>query len=445
MLHVFFQGATIRNVDGFPYHIKSNGSCVDHIITKKAELERFRDKLWGKFLEDNDFILSTMEAAYRHHVEDVESWRALKGKDHQASSDHELAESYSSYVTSIMRYAAYVYFPLAIESFMERKAREILGKGDKAHFDIVMTPVRENDLVGERNSLLRLANDGSRDLAEHMERYSYLKRKGMFMDFYPESHYIDALERIKHPASDLERIDDEFRKRREAFEQLLDEYSEDSFTQMLFRTVNESVFFRSWRTERVIQSSYYAVSLFKEIAERLGLDSPGDVLFLLPEEVISSLRNGRVADRDVIAQRRDGFVFITSDDGLFMAQGAEAKEIDSRTEFFEKVSDELWGEPAFKGEAKGRVAIIESPEDYRKISSAEILVTHCTTPDMVPHMKGIKAIITDEGGVLSHAAIISREMRIPAVLGTKVATKTLRDNDIVEVDAYTGEIKVIKE
>jgi len=72
-------------------------------------------------------------------------------------------------------------------------------------------------------------------------------------------------------------------------------------------------------------------------------------------------------------------------------------------------------------------------------------VTSMTTPEFVPAMRKAKAIVTDEGGVTCHAAIVSRELNKSCVIGTKNASKVLKDGDLVEVDAEKGLIKIIKE
>ena len=74
----------------------------------------------------------------------------------------------------------------------------------------------------------------------------------------------------------------------------------------------------------------------------------------------------------------------------------------------------------------------------------DILVTSMTRPEFVPLMKKAGAIITNEGGITSHAAIISRELKIPCIIGTKNATVILKDGDFVEVDANNGIITILK-
>ncbi len=90
------------------------------------------------------------------------------------------------------------------------------------------------------------------------------------------------------------------------------------------------------------------------------------------------------------------------------------------------------------------VKIVLSSTDFAKFNKGDILVASMTRPEYVPVMKKAKAIITDEGGITCHAAIVSRELNIPCIIGTKNATRILQDGDEVEVDANNGTIKIIK-
>jgi pyruvate,water dikinase len=98
------------------------------------------------------------------------------------------------------------------------------------------------------------------------------------------------------------------------------------------------------------------------------------------------------------------------------------------------------GEPASPGIAAGYVKIIKSPKHIDKIKNGEILVTTMTTPDFVPAMRKVAAIITDKGGQTSHAAIVSRELGVPCVVGTSKGTRILKNGQVVTVNAQTGEV-----
>ena len=100
----------------------------------------------------------------------------------------------------------------------------------------------------------------------------------------------------------------------------------------------------------------------------------------------------------------------------------------------------LFGQPASPGIGSGEVKVILNLADLRKIVKGDILVTKMTNPDMVVTMQKAAAIVTDEGGATAHAAIVSREMGIPAVVGTGTATKVLKDGMYVTVDGFKGKI-----
>jgi phosphohistidine swiveling domain-containing protein len=92
---------------------------------------------------------------------------------------------------------------------------------------------------------------------------------------------------------------------------------------------------------------------------------------------------------------------------------------------------------------KGRVKLIMEAADFNEFKHGDILVTIMTRPEMLPIMKKASAIVTDEGGITCHAAIVARELGIPCIIGTQISTKVLKDGDIVEVDADKGVVKKI--
>lgn len=96
------------------------------------------------------------------------------------------------------------------------------------------------------------------------------------------------------------------------------------------------------------------------------------------------------------------------------------------------------GQGASPGVAAGRVVIVHDVKDTGSVQEGDILVTRMTNPDMVPAMRKVAAIVTDEGGMTCHAAIVSRELGTPAVVGTRTATATLRQGQLVTVDGEKG-------
>lgn len=182
-----------------------------------------------------------------------------------------------------------------------------------------------------------------------------------------------------------------------------------------------------------------------------GADSAN---YLLIDELADLLKGGRV-DENIIQKRKACYVLAVQKESYSFLPHDEASEIVAR---FEKLEEEeiekglsgLKGVVANKGVAKGRVIIVPmlnleaANEAAKKMQPGDILVAQSTDPNLMHFCLKAGAIITNQGGMLSHAAIISRELGIPCVVGTKIATKVLKDGDLVEVDANKGTVSIIK-
>jgi phosphohistidine swiveling domain-containing protein len=104
---------------------------------------------------------------------------------------------------------------------------------------------------------------------------------------------------------------------------------------------------------------------------------------------------------------------------------------------------EIVGKSAFPGLVMGKVRIVNTVVELKNFKAGEVLVSISTNPSLMSALSSAAAIVTDEGGIMCHAAIIARELKKPCIIGTKNATKILKDGDTVEVDANRGIVKVL--
>ena len=112
--------------------------------------------------------------------------------------------------------------------------------------------------------------------------------------------------------------------------------------------------------------------------------------------------------------------------------------------FAVELKSELKGAVAYGGKVRGKVKVLVRVEEIAKVKQGDILVAVMTFPNFVPAMEKAAAFITDEGGILCHAAIVSREMKKHCIIGTKIATRVLKDGDLISVDAEQGVVRIIK-
>jgi phosphoenolpyruvate synthase/pyruvate phosphate dikinase len=146
-------------------------------------------------------------------------------------------------------------------------------------------------------------------------------------------------------------------------------------------------------------------------------------------------------------QKRDIGFFYT-DNNIFVGESKENIENKYSIILNEETAKdrilEITGNMANPGKVTGRVRKVMGHQDIPLIKDGEILVSPMTMPDFVVAMEKASAFVTDEGGILCHAAIVAREMKKPCIVGTSIATQVLEDGDMVEVNADRGVIKIIK-
>jgi phosphoenolpyruvate synthase/pyruvate phosphate dikinase len=213
------------------------------------------------------------------------------------------------------------------------------------------------------------------------------------------------------------------------------------FYQTQFETGRDFAITKLYRRHAQLLHLYLMhTTLLTEIAKRLKL-TRYQVQFMLINEIKQALLTNKNYKKLLITRFKE-CVLYTEKDFETVYVGKIAKKI---TKTFKKFVNtdikEITGQTAQPGFAKGLVKKIFRAKDMGKMNKGDILVSVATDPDIVPAMKKARAIVTEQGGITSHAAIVSRELGIPCVIGTKIATKVLKDGDLVEVDATKGIVK----
>ncbi len=190
---------------------------------------------------------------------------------------------------------------------------------------------------------------------------------------------------------------------------------------------------------------YFNGVVVKELAKKLGI--PWSKALYLDQELLRLNKKDKKLFLKRIDIRTDFFVAEYLNGKSCIYEGETGKKylesLGIKLEIKNKNNDLIKGQIANKGIVRGRVRVLKTSQ-VSDFKNGEIIVTGMTTPDFTPLIKKAAAIITDEGGITCHAAIVSRELNKPCITGTKIATQVLRDGDLVEVDANMGIIKIIK-
>jgi len=225
---------------------------------------------------------------------------------------------------------------------------------------------------------------------------------------------------------------------------LMDKLRFTSEERLIVKTIEICFRWQDERKKRIFQSIATLDPVLKRISKiiKYKLD---DLRFSIPEEITLDRLRGKTF-RKVLRDRSRGSAHFATKAGIKIFTGEDFVFFTNRLKIqFEKKIKQIKGSVANKGFVSGKVRICESVSGINRVQKNEILVASMTRPEYLPAMQKAVAFITDEGGVTCHAAIISREMNKPCIVGTKYATRLLKDGDMVAVDANVGVVTILKQ
>ncbi|KKW01089.1 MAG: hypothetical protein A2898_03795 [Candidatus Kerfeldbacteria bacterium RIFCSPLOWO2_01_FULL_48_11] len=321
------------------------------------------------------------------------------------------------------------------------KEKETAKFGLKTH-----TPEYER-LLEERVDRIRdqIKPQVMKMVESHYRKYFYIKfmwigKEGVYTFDYYLKELVRVIGQGVNPTQTLKKAQQEFSRQLEKRAALMKKLIIRDPWKTVLDSWGDFMVTKVYRRFAQIYAIYRMQPVLHEIAKRLRI-SLVDVRLMLKYEVKQGLSAGRVA-RSHLRQRRTLAVYYYERGGERVFTGTQARRLAKQAEKIHiHKTREIRGQVGCVGKATGTVRIIIRPEDMGKMKKGDILVSIATDPDIVPAMKKASAIVTEQGGITSHAAIVSREMNIPCVIGTRIATRVLKDGDTVEVDANKGIVK----
>ena len=188
------------------------------------------------------------------------------------------------------------------------------------------------------------------------------------------------------------------------------------------------------------------LGLGRRLAAAGQLAAAEDVWFAEPDELRAALEHGADLTRVALERKAERERQRELQPPPFLGAPPRGAADPGLEKFFGKggppelADGVLRGAPASAGRVTGVARVITRIDDLHRVRSGDILVCRSTTPPWTPVFGSIKALVADTGGVLSHGAIVAREYRIPAVMGTKVATRVIADGQTITVDGSSGEV-----
>lgn len=237
----------------------------------------------------------------------------------------------------------------------------------------------------------------------------------------------------------------ELEERRSERDKLLDQIGFEMKHRQFFEIYSEIGATKLLRRYAQLRNFFYLDLLIAEISQRLQA-TEWQIRNMLPEEIINAFKSANISDE--IKKRSLGCAYCIINDQTTFITGPKAKEIFKRMESAtNKQSDKkiLKGVVACQGKVTGTCkVIIRADEDAEKhFREGDVLVSQSTDPDLLNLLKIAGAVVTEQGGVTSHASLICRELGIPAIVGIPGLLDNVANGDTLEVDAHNGIVRII--
>jgi phosphoenolpyruvate synthase/pyruvate phosphate dikinase len=303
--------------------------------------------------------------------------------------------------------------------------------------ELSFTAREENDL---RKIAFQPAEKQEEAIKHHFIKYfwvhnSYAGQKKVSLNYFKKR--MPELKTKKTPA-----VNDS-----SALKNLVNKYKLSSKSIKLAEIIKFTTIWQDERKANALKTIGYLERILQEISRRTKI--PAELFhYLGPSEVarLNSTDDLKALKHD-LAKRLNGTYLILRGDGEIIVTGKDFEDLGFyRKELFKRQknqTNEIRGSIANGGKAVGRAVVCKNVQSINKVKKGDILVASMTRPEYMPALRKAAAIVTDEGGITCHAAIVSRELGIPCIVGTKIATQVLKDGQRVEVDADEGVVIII--
>jgi phosphohistidine swiveling domain-containing protein len=206
----------------------------------------------------------------------------------------------------------------------------------------------------------------------------------------------------------------------------------------------------SLRIDGWVPLIFAEVQVSRELESRKELTGP-ELMFQTRSELLSLFRGKPLVSLEDLSARAgsDTYLMMVRDRSLHFYYGDEARQLFAAmvpTKELDKAAT-IRGAPAMKGKVVGRVLVYGWGEDMevalRQMTPDTILVAGQARPKLMPLVRQARGMVTDEGGIMGHAAVVARELRIPCIVGAKIATQRLKTGDLIELDATVGLVRIL--
>ncbi len=452
--------------------------------------------LFNKIKKDDKFFRKTCEQIYVLSADLIKVVNKIPNKKELSKlADKDLSNKYGQYVKKLTILRTWGWVPNFLEAFDKsflteylqtelRKVMKEVGSSNQSghYYNILSSSEKMSAVQAEElarlNLLLKLQHDSAwvkikecilkadeeflknnfkksySSIQKHLNKYGWLtySYSGPVMSFADICLMLkDNLNKNDSILGQKNKLIAHYKNIKKEKSQLIKKISLSKHLVYMFGVSAEFMYIKDFR-KGVYQKSYVAMDpVLQEIANRLGLSLKQSKYCIYSElDEWLSRKNKSKKYIDKINQRMIKSCYLVKNGDFKIFEGKKMEKIlpsllkKIKGEETSNFNGELKGLVSYSGTVSGIVKIVLTKNDVDKVQVGDILVSSSTNPDLLIAMKKAAAFVTDTGGITSHAAILSRELKKPCIVGVKIGTRVFKDGDLVEVDAENGVVRKIK-
>lgn len=350
------------------------------------------------------------------------------------------------YVNISNDFMPYMIFTLSAGTYLENeiklKLKTIISHESKLDELVISLtlPERPNLQSLEQRDFYKLIDTNQlshMDLQNHLQKYAHIGYRWGAGQSWTESDLNERISSTKNARKILENLEENERNAQQKSNALLNEIRADESLRALVDLAKQYVWLRTYRSDTISFSLAYLGEILDVFYINNGCDHD-DYKFLTLDEI----QHGILVDNEEVNRRKLSFAVVFVNGNKFYLAGDDSIEYKNFLDSKKPMKTTIIGTVANRPikELIGKVRLIMDPSQISDVRDGEILVTSMTTPNYIQAMHKAAGFITDEGGILCHAAILSRELNKPCIVGTENATSLLKTGDFIYMDLLTGEV-----
>lgn len=443
-LYGFFRNGMVRWICDFDLMIQNGIDILPDLTDSKkyqSKLDRWNEltkKITNQINKINSIILAEL-------------------------TDQKLWKIYHSFDQIYLKWWGYTQVAELVSYGGEAILKKHLSESEfKKSFAILMAPTKKSYTNFEEEEIFEIVNLAKKygiddrivkeKISDHSKKYHWILNSFYDSVRLSEKHFQQEILNLLNKNVNLEKLknnnEKRLRKIRKEKQQLIKNLKFNKTLAKIVWILDDFCYLQDQRKAVALKASGVIDSFTKEVSRRKNIDYK-IVRWATPHQFELIIKNKKIDINQIKKQGKNCLIIFSDQNNqsqIYTDKEAlkKEKEILGRKLKFDEVA-EFEGNSANAGKVIGKVRKILSAKEIDKMQTGEVLVSTMTSPDFISAMKKAGAIITDDGGITCHAAIVARELKKPCIIGTKIATKFFKDGDLVEVDAEHGKVRKINE